>query len=185
MIEINHRNRLIELLRHFHVPLIAVEVGVAGGSFSEELLQSGMEKVYSVDAWEYMPMAGDIAADQSTHDRNYEETVNRLAKYGERSEIIKGLSHKVAPQFKDEFFGLIYHDAGHNLVSVQKDLEMWYPKLVEGGIFSLHDYSNEGYAVKSAVNYFCTNNELEIHLISESGHRNNQSAWFQKPTTIK
>lgn len=183
--EIDNRNRLIELLRYFNLPLIVVEVGVAGASFSEELLQSGVEKLYSVDAWEYMPMMGDIAADQQVHDTNYKSTVERLAKYGDRSEIIKGFSHKVATQFQDESVGLIYLDGCHDLICISKDIEMWYPKIVEGGIIAAHDYGNEGLGVGSAVNYFCTNNNLEIHIISEGGNKNNQSAWFQKPTTIK
>ncbi len=169
----------MELLRHFNLPLIGVELGVAGGSYSEELLQLGVEKLYSIDAWEYMPMAGDISAAQEIHDKNYKTACDLLSKYGDRSIIIKDFSHRAVKQFENNSLGFVYHDASHDIVSVNKDLEIWYPKLVDSGIFALHDYGNEGYGVKSAVIHFTSQKNIPIHLIEETG-ANNASVWFQK-----
>jgi len=52
--------------------------------------------------------------------------------------------------FPDNHFDFIYIDADHRYESVIKDMEMWYPKLKSGGLFSGHDFiDNFDYSTKN------------------------------------
>ena len=54
----------------------------------------------------------------------------------------------------------IYIDANHKYEYVKQDINNWYPKLKDGGLFSGHDYldgkiGRTVYGVKMAVDEFC------------------------------
>lgn len=176
---IKSRIQLVELMNHLGLPLIAVEVGVAEGQFSLELLQSGIEKLYLVDLWERIPfISGCASFEQSWHDKNYNEVIERTKEYGNRAVILKGFSHKMAEQIPDESLGLVYEDSNHLYEGVKSTIEFYLPKLVKGGIFAFHDFFNEGYGVNKAVQEFTKNEGLFI--LEEDGDVNNMGAYFIK-----
>lgn len=55
-------------------------------------------------------------------------------------------SSKAASIFPDEYFSMIFIDAGHSYEQVMADLNSWFPKLKKGGIFAGHDYDSPGVA---------------------------------------
>lgn len=177
--EIQHRYQLPELLRHFNLPLIGAEVGVAEGYFSADLLHNGMEELYMIDLWSHVDKFGDSASPQAWHDKNFEAAVERVKPYGDKAVILKGWTTEMAAQIPDNSLGLVYLDAGHDFNSVKADLMAYFPKLVPGGIMAGHDYLNDGYGVRKAVTEFCEG-KYEIHLIPENNeHPEYASFWFK------
>jgi len=165
---IQYRRELPKLVRHFGLPMIGVEVGVAQGSFSWELLTNGMEKLYSVDAWKELPQTGDGGFPQSWHDDNYEMAKEKLSEFGDKSIILRGISREMADKVEDNSLGLVYLDGDHSLNGVRTDLESWYRKLVVGGIIATHDYISPAYGTKQAFEEFAQANGLEIYLLPEN-----------------
>ena len=64
---------------------------------------------------------------------------------------LKDFAKNAAYKFPDKSFDFIFLDAEHTYGCVKNDLETWYPKLKDNGIFAGHDYNNQ---VKQAVDEF-------------------------------
>lgn len=178
---IERRRLLPSLLKHFGLPLIAVEVGVCGGSFSQELLEEGIEKIYCVDHWGHIPnVTGDGNYPDSWHDMTYKEYQKRFAEgYEGRVVTLKGLSSAMHKYIPDNSLGLVYHDSSHEYQTVVEDIYNYWPKLISGGVFSAHDYNNLGYGVKQAVDEYVAKHDLTLNHIPED-NPNCASVWFAK-----
>lgn len=166
--EINYRAQLPELMRYLNLPMIAVEIGVASGLFSRDLLVAGIEKLYSVDAWRTLNQSGDAASSQQWHNDNYDNTVKLLTTFGEKSIILRGLCNEMAKEVPDNSLGLVYLDGDHSYEGVMSDISNWYCKLVDGGIIATHDYLNTAYGTEKAFTEFAAQHGLEIHLLCEN-----------------
>lgn len=161
--EIKSRNELPNLLRHFGLPLVMVEVGVERASFATDLLKNGIEKIYCVDSWE-----GDEYVPQKIHDRNYDEAIRNLSQFDSSMYVIlRGRSSKMHKQIPNKSIGLLYLDGNHSYENVREDLENYSPKLVSGGIISAHDYVNID-GVRHAINEFSDLHGLTVYIIPES-----------------
>ena len=149
-----------------------VEIGVHKGHFSEHILaNSNIEKMYSVDAWledEETTKAVRKKCDEGKMELCYQETVEKLVKYGDRSVIIRGLSEEVVKQFEDESLDFIYLDASHIFTGFTIDLVNWWPKLRWGGLFSGHDYWRKyRYDVAYCTSGFCMEKKQLFFLTTE------------------
>jgi hypothetical protein len=167
--EIKSRSNLDVLLKQqgmFDYPV--VEVGVAEGLNSADMLRWGISKLYMVDAWRMLPQTGDGGFEQSWHDTNYQQAVDRVLEFGEKAVILRGLSVEMSQQVEDNSCGLIYLDGDHSYTGVMKDLYAWFQKLKVGGIMAGHDFVACGYGVNQAVHEFCKN-KYDIHTIPENG----------------
>ena len=178
---IDSRNQLPQLMQELNLPMVAAEVGVAEGRFSEILLQGGLSTLYLVDMWGHIPnQHGDSAFDQQWHDDNLVDCVFRLSQYNFNTIFLRGDSVLMADSIPDNSLGMVYLDADHSYEGVKRDLEAWYPKVVTGGIIAGHDYLNvEGYGANRAVNEFATG-RFDIVVIPEN-EPNNASFYFIKP----
>ena len=177
--KITSRSQLVELIRKFQMPLTIVEVGVAEGIFSTELLSLGAEKLYLVDIWERVPfIEGCASFDKEWHDKNYKDIVE---KFGNNPKVIllKGFSYKMAEQIPDNSVSLVYVDGDHTRQGVSADIEAYYPKLIREGIMAFHDY-NDSYGVMIAVKQFAQKNNLQIFEIPEDDNPDNRGAYFIK-----
>jgi len=54
---------------------------------------------------------------------------------------VNELSKDAAPMFPDEYFDWVYIDGLHTYEGVRSDVELFWPKVSPGGIFSGHDFS--------------------------------------------
>jgi hypothetical protein len=162
------------------LPKVAVEVGVAEGRFSKELLDSGFDFLYLVDIWEQMPFIDGCASfGEDWHDANYRQ-VRNLFENDNRVCILKGFSHKMASFVSDDSLGLVYIDGDHTYNGCKSDIKVWMPKLKQGGIMAFHDYNDfPNYGVKRAVIEFMKG-ENEINIIEEDGKQENIGAWIRK-----
>lgn len=180
--EIQFRRDLIKLINEFKVPRVVAEIGVAEGLFSCEMLNWGIDRIYCVDNWAHIPdVKGDGNNNAAWHEKNMDQALWRLYDYAERGIsviIMKDLSHKAAKMVRNKHLGLLYLDADHSKEGLMRDLETWFPKVVEGGIVAGHDYLNPAYGVNAAVKEFC-DDRFPIHLIPEQKSED-AGFWFQK-----
>ena len=66
--------------------------------------------------------------------------VQRFIKRGTDIPVCRDLSAECVKQFEDGAFDYIYVDARHDYKGVYTDIELYWPKLREGGIMAGHDY---------------------------------------------
>lgn len=179
--QIKHRIQLVDLLRYLELPLIGIECGVAEANYSRDLLKEGMDKLYSIDNWaEIKGQRGDGGfPDEEFHIPNYESAKLKLAPFGEKSVMLRGLSYEMAKHIPDESVGLVYIDCDHSYEGCKRDIEAFYPKLVPFGVMAFHDYENDAYGVKEAVTEFAQRKGLPVYSIPENDPVN-AGAWFQK-----
>ena len=181
MINISSRSQLNELLEYYNLPKIVVEVGVAEGRYSQEMLAWNLEKLYLVDIWEEVPfITGCASFPKKWHDDNYESVKKVQEQSNGVIEILKGFSHDKSKEVPDESCGLIYIDGDHTYEGCKTDIKYWLPKLVQGGVMAFHDYANPTYGVGRAVNEYCSVNEIEVIRILENNHIENIGAYFIK-----
>jgi hypothetical protein len=137
----------------------AVELGVAKGEFSEEILRNpNIERLYSIDRW---------GNDGQHNDAEYMATVERLEKYEERSIIIRRPFDEAVQMF-NPVFDFIYIDGyAHTGQEGGKTLEQWWPLLKPLGIFAGHDYHSKWPLTVEEVDKFVEKNDLKMYTTNE------------------
>lgn len=149
-----------EIINTLGVQLTGAEVGVGSGTFSKHLVGScDFKKFYCVDSWRHLEQYRDIAnGSDSQHEARYLKACQNLNSHG-CVEMLRMTSREAAEIIPDESLDFVYIDANHAYEAVSQDLQLYYGKVREGGIFGGHDYVNgersEGsFGVKRAVNEF-------------------------------
>lgn len=176
--EIKFRSELNRLLDYFSLPRRVCELGCAEGLFSKQICQWGIDEFWMIDNWATISgQSGDGGFDQSWHDKNYHEAMQRVFDYP--VVVLRGLTKDKIPSIPNNHLGMIYIDAAHDYDSVYSDLKMSIPKVVSGGIIAGHDYLNMSYGVNRAVNEFCKTRGLIIHTVPDEEPAM-ASFWFQK-----
>lgn len=172
-----YRHHLPLFLNFLHIQGKGVEIGVREGSFSEIILEfSRLEALYSVDPWKEFNKnvyqdSSNVA--QKEQDARYAKTLGRLKKFGTRSEVFRMTSEEAVLPFSGSSLDFIYIDANHSYEGCKRDIEIWWPKLKQGGIFAGHDYCNGTYpqgvfGVKKAVDEFVKNQKQSVFTTPET-----------------
>jgi len=149
----------------------AAEIGVKCGQFSEYILSRWKgRRLYSVDPWREFDMSlyhDDDNVSQREHDQNYEITARRLAKFGDRTQLLRMTSEEATRIIPDASLDFVYLDARHDYESVKEDIGLWYPKVRSGGVLAGHDYLTRQigetvFGVKQAVDEFVADKKLNL-----------------------
>jgi len=130
-----------------------IEIGTWKGRstvyMARKIKESGKDiKLYANDI--FGPYMSDGKQEDSTD--IYDEFIENIEPYKSIVRPIKGDSSIAARQFKDKSVDFIFIDGGHDYEVVLKDIQSWYPKLKDGGVFGGHDWGWEG--VMKAVNEY-------------------------------
>lgn len=136
----NHRDLWIEDINKYIGVGKGVEIGVFKGEFSKQILKNWDGVLYMVDVWKAL---GDEYIDSSNHAHHstaYKETMDNIQGYEDRAIMIRTNSKIASEMFEDESLDFIFIDANHAYEYVVEDIELWFPKLKKGGMFSGHDY---------------------------------------------
>ena len=125
-----------------------IEIGSYMGESTLLFASTGLfNKVYAIDPFEIgeefntfleqdsvkldYPVTGFIEKEFKTNTR-YFNFIEHLNEY----------SYNVADSFNNRSIDFIYIDGDHSYDSVKKDLELYLPKMKEGGVIAGHDYTN-------------------------------------------
>lgn len=138
---------------------VVVEIGVAGGHFTEQILMTWptCSKLFAIDCWG--PFEGNHLTDDEQEQR-FKDVSAKFARY-KNVTIIRQYSHLAAATVPNASVDLIYIDGDHSHAAALLDLQSWYPKLKRNGIMAGHDYY-DGCGVKSAVDEFAAKNKLKV-----------------------
>jgi len=130
---------LIEIVGKLKESSLVLEVGSWEGHSTAVLASVVKGKVFAVDHWK----------------GNTNSVLEERARYSDIFAIFKlnlkrlGLWDKVYPLmmdsetasniFKDEYLDMVFIDSDHLYKNITKDIEMWLPKVKQGGIICGHD----------------------------------------------
>ncbi len=119
---------------------LGVEVGVAGGWYSEQIMKRNPQlSLYGVDPW--VPYRGyNDYTRTSTFSKLLAEAEERLSKYSNYA-FVKEFSMDALSMFRDNSLDFVYIDANHGDPYVTQDITEWYKKVRPGGILAGHDYT--------------------------------------------
>lgn len=167
-----------ELLKRLPKQAVVAELGVDQGYFSEWIWEiCEPSKLVLVDLW------GSERFHQGKR-KAVEDKFNTQINAG-KVQIEIGLSTEVGERFPDHYFDWIYIDTDHLYQTTIKELEIWAPKVKEGGIIAGHDYiigNWDGmvrYGVIEAVYEFCSKYQWEILYLTME-HDSNPSFALRK-----
>ena len=124
------------------------EIGVQNGLYSEILLDKWKGScLISIDAWRHFEDSEYIDIANYTNEQHldlYADATLKLRKFGERSIIWRMTSEEAAKIMPKNTLDFCYIDAVHSYDGVVQDLELWIPKIKEGGIICGHDFIKDG-----------------------------------------
>jgi hypothetical protein len=190
---VGHRERFGLVLNARGLRGEAVELGTFEGRFAASFLQHwGGRLLTCVDPWR----AGyDDRDPASSADMEQALAAARavMAKFGERSRLLRMTGHEAAGLFPSGVLDFVYIDARHREEDVRRDIADWWPKLKSGGILAGHDLVNpedpgprgedlpHGWElhVQPAVFGFAEQEGLELWVVSPMDEA--WSWWFNKP----
>jgi len=159
-----------------------VEIGVETGGFSRMIYDYlKPKKLYLIDPWEvgydkrgeektYTGVLQQLPTAHSTEEQ-YQQVITKFSGEIEsgRIECKRDYSYNVVNSFPDGHFDFIYIDSCHLYGCVKSDLEIFLPKLKDGGLMCGHDYTNmENFGVVQAVDEFCVEHDFKMILLSPS-----------------
>lgn len=147
---------------------IGVELGVASGSLTKRLLQTGkFRTLFGIDTY------ADI------HDTNEYKNAIKTIGIDANHRLLRLTFDDALDIFPDEYFDFIYVDGfAHTGEEGGQTLIDWYQKLKIGGIMSGDDYHEDWPLVMWAVNHFASQLGTSINLTG----RTQNERYSQYPT---
>ena len=122
---------------------VGAELGVKLGEFASHTLSqwTSCTTYVLVDLWAHQVNYMDIAnTDDEEQEKTMKTALSTLEPFRDKLEVCRNYTTVCATQYPDDFFDYVYVDARHDYKGVTQDLDAWWPKLKDGGIFSGHDY---------------------------------------------
>ena len=191
---LGHRRELGIWLNAQGLTGAGAEIGVKEAKYSERILYHWKGRLlYSIDPWrefsrEIYRDGANVPADEQ--EAFLDEAKFRLARFGDRSKILRLTSEEAAREIPDGSLDFAYLDAQHHYEAVKEDIALWYPKVKPGGLLGGHDYLDlvttdpatgmeTVFGVKRAVDEFVSRNpQLDFFTTT----KDKLASWFvRKP----
>lgn len=152
---------------------VGCELGVAGGDFSQRILSHDhVGYLYSIDMW---------AGDRGHGTEQYREAIALLHPHRARNAVWRMRFDEALPMFEDGALDFLYVDGyAHDGELNGQTFREWFPKLKRGGVIAGDDYAPDWPLVVAAVDAFCAQNGLELHVIDchEDKWNSQYPTWF-------
>ena len=146
--------------------LIGMEVGVFQAfSFCTLLQLPNIKELHGVDHWQslndYLGSTDGsptyiLTQEKANMSKAYAETAIQHNENSDKAILHHMNSNDCAMLFPDEHFDFIFLDAYLTHEQAINDLEVWYPKIKKGGLFTGHDYNSP--EIYNAVDNFRSKN---------------------------
>lgn len=173
-----NRNTLLGIIKQNRTIRTAVEVGTLRGDFAKQICEILQPlEFFAVDPFQLYQGYTDkpnkyYFENQSNLDKlAYEvDDLIRVINQGRQSQLLRMMSHQAVDIFDDSSLDFVYIDADHTYQAVKRDIELWYPKIRDGGILSGHDYVPSGrisFGVIQAVDEFVQQYNLRLAVTSD------------------
>lgn len=132
-------------------PVIGLEIGVATGRNAESMAKTlNVKMLYLVDPYE-------TYYDHENYITTYHKMKDDARKLVDRTVQNYRFIYKKSEDAINEvpnYLDFIYIDGNHTYPFIKRDLENYYPKVREGGVFGGHDFSMHHIGVVRAVSEF-------------------------------
>ena len=154
--------------------LIGIELGVAKGTFSKQLFETGLfREFYGVDRY----------TDRG-HDMSEYFNVLKMFKDNPNVYMLRSTFDEAITLFRDNYFDFIYVDGyAHTGQDEGSTLYSWFDKLKPGGIFAGHDYCLSWNKTVEEVDKFVKDKDLFLHITESENlafHEQYPSWWTIK-----
>lgn len=139
---------------------VGVELGVAGGNFSERMIQSHRFREF---------IGIDVYGDTSHDADQYEAVLQRMA-YASNYRLLRMGFGQALDLFEDQYFDLVYYDGyTQNVQQGYKAIVSWFAKLKVGGLIAGGDYHPDRPLLCEAVDEFArqSGEELMVTTVTE------------------
>lgn len=141
---------------------VCAEIGVHEGEFSKQIVDTVRpQRLHLIDPWKQGEglFGNQAAREQATMDERHAKVETLFAEElaADRVRIHRNLSDEIVDDFEDSYFDWIYIDGNHLYEYVKQDLELYYPKVKDGGYIAGDDYGILGWwenGVQRAVDEF-------------------------------
>jgi hypothetical protein len=143
--------------------LVGTEIGVYKGDIVCRLLNnnSRIRKLYGIDPYTVLP---DMRRNwrQKDWDRLYDFVLAQMKGFGDRFEMMRGMSNQCVPMLPELDFAEI--DGDHRYRQVIRDIYMCEGKVRAGGLVCGHDYFGPyAKSVKLAVDTYAKEHNRDLH----------------------
>lgn len=175
------RISLLEICNREFPGGIAVEVGVAGGHFARQILETwkNVLMLTLVDPWKHFDESefedgyvDGYNLDAETQEARYKDIVAHFSS-DPKVHILRLESKDAAVCIDTKSCDFVYIDANHCYKAVKRDMDQWWTNVKSGGILAGHDYYNQPpfTEVKKAVDEFAAERKLKVHVTKETYSR--------------
>ncbi len=160
--------------------LVGVEIGVYRADNSLNILRNfDIKKLYLVDPYEnYAGKVLDIKSSEEIREEAKEKVEHH-------SDKIKWIYRKSEDAHTEIPSGLdfVYIDGSHKYEDIKKDIELYFPKVKDGGIIGGHDYDppDSRNGVVAAVNTFFAERNIEVFTGYGRDSQDSADWWIVKP----
>jgi len=120
-------------------PLIGVEVGVSGGSHARNILKHlNVKHLYLIDPYDEF----ESYYFKKEYNNFKEQSSKKLHRHRDKITFIYKRSVDAKEDLPDAI-DFVYLDGDHSYENVKKEIELFYPKMVEGGVLGGHDFRTD------------------------------------------
>jgi hypothetical protein len=168
-----------EIKTHFNgKQIIVAELGILYGESIPLLLNNlNIHEYNGIDAFINYESNKDGSYElMKNHGNDIYNTIKNRYLHDKRVNIVKGFTNEVVHQFNDNYFDLVFIDAGHEYEQVSSDIELWSKKVKKNGILCGDDYFYP--PVKRAVHEFIEKNNYKLfNSINKNPDVNHNYPW--------
>jgi Methyltransferase domain len=129
-----NRDHVLRVLSDAEYSGLAVEVGTFKAEFAERILQrTAIKTLYCIDPY----ASYDQYQDRMNHldlQKVFEIAQQRLTPYGSRARFVRETSDNTSHYWLDSSLDFAYIDGNHSYSFVLSDLNLWWPKVKQGGM---------------------------------------------------
>lgn len=148
-----------EMIKNLKNP-VGLEIGLAEGFTTKFLMESNDTlTLYCIDPYvNYIDWNGN---NLNERENVYHQFLDNTKQFENRIKLLKKFSDDAVSDIEDDSLDFIFIDGLHTYDQVTKDMNNYYPKLKNGGIFSGHDYRVIK-CINEAVNAFAEEKQKTI-----------------------